>query len=115
MLVGEMERNIDAYKYMCRYEGGGLPDDPVLEGGDDAATMSDAAEATGTNVQEEGVDEADLIKTDGRYAYAIVDDVVKVVQVWPFDSFGLVATITSRVAAQGHLPGRRPAHRPVGR
>ncbi len=29
-----------------------------------------AAKASSTNVQEEGVDEADLVKTDGRYLYA---------------------------------------------
>ncbi len=99
MLVGEMERNLDGFKEWCRYEGDG-PIEPLREDAQPDAAGG-AAEATGTNLQEEGVDEADLIKTDGRYAYAIVGEEIKIVQVWPFSSFGLVATIQPQGKPQG--------------
>ena len=36
-----------------------------------AADSSSSSQVSGTNLQESGVDEADLIKTDGRYIYSI--------------------------------------------
>ncbi len=96
MLIGEMERNIDGYKQWCRYDDVPVYG-PAEEGGGDAASAEgDRAAATQTNLQEAGVDEADLIKTDGAYAYAIVGNAVKIVRVWPFADFGAVATITPR-------------------
>ncbi|MDO8526643.1 MAG: beta-propeller domain-containing protein [Deltaproteobacteria bacterium] len=43
---------------------------------------------TGTNLQEAGVDEADLIKTDGLRAYSIHGKKLKITRVWPAESFG---------------------------
>jgi uncharacterized secreted protein with C-terminal beta-propeller domain len=36
-----------------------------------------------TNIQVEGVDEADIIKNDGKYIYMIKDDVVKIIEAYP--------------------------------
>jgi len=94
MLTGEMEKNADGLKKYCRYqyEGGSTPDrTPVVN---DSQGEDNSADATGTNLQEEGVDEADLIKTDGRYAYAIVGSEVKIVRIAPFTEFGLISKIT---------------------
>lgn len=57
-------------------------------------SMSESAPSyTDTNVQEIGVDEADLIKTDGEYLYSIIGQNVKITRVWPFAEFGLVSEI----------------------
>ena len=57
--------------------------------------VSDSAgpDSTKTNLQENGVDEADLIKSDGDYVYAIVGNEILIVRAWPFESFGKVASI----------------------
>lgn len=97
MLIGEMEANLDNYKAWCRYEWDDRDSGPSIQGGEDEAAPTafndQGAEATGTNVQEQGVDEADLIKTDGQYTFAVINNEVIVVKVWPFDDFGQVATI----------------------
>ena len=46
---------------------------------DDAS--SDTTTFSGTNVQEAGIDEPDLVKTDGRHVYAAVDGRLRVVDV----------------------------------
>jgi inhibitor of cysteine peptidase len=46
-----------------------------------------------TNVQVTGIDEADIVKTDGEYVYLISSDTVKIVRVYPPKEAGLVATI----------------------
>jgi hypothetical protein len=68
----ELDAYIDSYGY---YGGGGAPSAPGAEGdsagGDGGAEPSDGGgreegtDYSGTNNQEEGVDEADLVKTDG--------------------------------------------------
>jgi len=87
MLTGEMEKNADGLTNLCRYEGDMWPLEPipVQENGDEAYSSPGA---TRTNLQEIGVDEADLIKTDGKYAYAITGDKVLITRVWPFAEFG---------------------------
>jgi uncharacterized secreted protein with C-terminal beta-propeller domain len=66
-----------------------------------AKTM-EAGEATGlggaedfsqTNVQVEGVDEADIIKTDGKYIYAVVKNNLYIVDAYPADQAKVLAKI----------------------
>lgn len=97
-LIGEMEARADDLKASCRYVfdgGGGTWDAPAVGSpADDGAEMSgETAGATGTNLQEEGVDEADLVKTDGKTAFAIVGGKVRAVRVWPFSQFGELSAI----------------------
>ena len=48
-----------------------MPDAPAANGAASAA-MDDEAEAySGTNVQVEGIDEGDIVKTDGKYIYVL--------------------------------------------
>lgn len=47
---------------------GGVPEFGVME---DAGAMLSTAEYSKTNVQEEGVDEGDIVKSDGKYIYAL--------------------------------------------
>ncbi len=57
-----------------------------------AATVADSAFST-TNVQVEGVDEADLVKTDGSYIYQVDNDKVLIIKAEPPEQMELVATI----------------------
>jgi hypothetical protein len=42
-----------------------------------------------TNVQVAGIDEADIVKTDGEYIYLVSSDAVKIVRVYPLKKAGL--------------------------
>jgi hypothetical protein len=46
-----------------------------------AAPAGSSDEFSGTNVQEVGVDEPDLVKTDGKHVFAVVDDSLRAVDV----------------------------------
>jgi inhibitor of cysteine peptidase len=52
-----------------------------------------------TNVQVEGVDEADIVKTDGEYIYVISDQKVVIVRAYPAEE----AAVLSRIAVNGTL------------
>lgn len=65
----------------------------AMEDSADASTAS-SADFTETNVQEEGVDEADIIKSDGEYLYEAVNGDIHVWRIWPLTSFAKVSTIS---------------------
>ncbi|PIQ76659.1 hypothetical protein COU78_05190 [Candidatus Peregrinibacteria bacterium CG10_big_fil_rev_8_21_14_0_10_49_24] len=46
-----------------------------------------------TNVQVEGVDESDIVKTDGSYIYAVLNGKVRIVRTDPANSMEVVSTI----------------------
>jgi len=46
-----------------------------------------------TNVQVEGVDEADIIKTDGNYIYTISDKILYIIKAYPGEDAEIVSTI----------------------
>jgi uncharacterized secreted protein with C-terminal beta-propeller domain len=48
---------------------------------------------TTTNVQEQGVDEPDIVKTDGHYLYVADGDLFAVVRSWPPDRSHLVSSV----------------------
>jgi uncharacterized secreted protein with C-terminal beta-propeller domain len=48
---------------------------------------------SGTNVQVAGVDEADVVKTDGDYVYIVKDDTVIIVQAYPAEEARIVHRI----------------------
>ena len=82
---------------------------------------------TTTNIQEKGVDEADIIKTDGKYVYTVRGDELVVAKTWPVDQTTVSARVKFKtlvpqqlylrgtdVIVQGQtsepLPGRTGAH-----
>ncbi|MCH8241527.1 MAG: beta-propeller domain-containing protein [Planctomycetes bacterium] len=84
----------------------GLQAAPTGDGG--AANVADADAALGgdsitsddsqgsfsqTTIQEVGVDESDVVKTDGSYVYVIHESMLRIVRVAPRDQFGLVAEL----------------------
>jgi len=52
-----------------------------------------ATDFSSTNIQVEGVDEADIIKNDGKYIYAIANGKLFIVNAFPAESAKIIATI----------------------
>ena len=78
---GQTAKNIKGYSQVYaaikkQYDDSGLPSSAALytSGADssaDAAVKEESREYSGTNVQVGGVDEGDIVKTDGEYIYAL--------------------------------------------
>lgn len=74
---------------------------PQLSGGttggnaaqDQKEYASSGLDHSNTNVQVQGVDEADLVKTDGQYIYIATEDSVKIIRAYPADNMSTVASI----------------------
>ena len=58
-----------------------------------------ALDFSGTNIQVEGVDEADIVKTDGEYIYVIAGQKVVIVKAYPVEE----AAVLSRITVNGTL------------
>ncbi len=54
-----------------------------------------SSDYSGTNLQVEGVDEADLVKTDGTYLYQINGSKVNIIKAQPAYAMGLASSISS--------------------
>lgn len=73
------------------------------ESADDAATApageglgagEESVDYSSTNVQVEGVDEADIVKNDGNYIYVLKGNTVRIVRAYPPASLSEVAQVT---------------------
>lgn len=64
---------------------------PSAEASDRAGSGAGPGHYTTTNNQVVGVDEADKVKTDGRYIYTIYGSEVLIIKSWPARSTGIVA------------------------
>jgi len=62
-------------------------------------TSQDSRSHSETNVQVEGVDEGDIIETDGDYLYILTDSELIIADAWPAEEM----SIASRVAIEGEL------------
>lgn len=72
----------------------------------EASADSGATSYSTTNLQEAGVDEADIIKTDGTYIYAVSGSSVQITRAWPADEASLVGAVeldASRVISGVYL------------
>jgi uncharacterized secreted protein with C-terminal beta-propeller domain len=58
---------------------------------------------TTTNVHEKGVDEADLVKTDGRYVYTLRNNELVIAKTWPVDKPDIVARLTFKTMVPQQL------------
>ncbi len=74
-------------------EAGGGVAPPVAPGA--------AGEVSGTNTQEAGIDEADLVKTDGEHLYMISGRKLVVTRAWPLELAEQLATVDLDGAPQG--------------
>lgn len=81
--------------YELHYAGDDAEDDEPFEGGGSVGdTYSDEShDYSTTNVQEEDVDEADVVKTDGSYIYRVSEGAVHIVRAWPASQVAEVSAI----------------------
>ncbi|MBS3099843.1 beta-propeller domain-containing protein [Candidatus Pacearchaeota archaeon] len=84
------------------YEYGGIyrGDVPLTQNaGDAASAKSESADSASgnvystTNVQVSGVDEADIVKTDGQYIYAISHNILHIAEAYPAEDAEIISTI----------------------
>ena len=102
---GSLQRFASADDFIRAFKNGGKSQYGTAEDGITMKSASPSA-ATGTasesatpehsttNVQVEGVDEADLVKNDGHYIYAVSGDTVFIVAAYPSQE----ARVVSRIA-----------------
>lgn len=94
----------EAYKYPTFLEFG----DAIQLGSDTAKTVVSERSYSETNVQVAGVDEADLIETDGEYLYILRGSELLIANAWPADELSLVSRRQVRGSALGqYLYGDR--------
>ncbi len=58
-----------------------------------ASSATEAYDYSGTNIQVEGVDEADIVKTDGKFIYLASEKIVYIIRAYPTDEAGIVTKI----------------------
>ncbi len=58
------------------------------------ATTASISDYSTTNVQVQGVDELDTVKTDGQYIYTITNNSLVIVKAYPATGAGVISTIT---------------------
>ena len=71
----------------------GFEDVFTFSAGDTPRGLQGTAGYSTTNVQVEGVDEPDIVKTDGTYIYTITEEKIAVVKAYPADTAQIVSWI----------------------
>ncbi|MCF8006986.1 MAG: beta-propeller domain-containing protein [Methylovulum sp.] len=71
-----------------------LANGTTLVGAVPDAVNTDSGEYSETNVQVQGVDEGDIVKTDGRYIYQIQNGQVRISRAYPVDKMASVALLS---------------------
>ena len=73
--------------------GGGIVASPTASPAAQTPGQSpaDSGDFSGTNNQVAGVDEADLVKTDGHHLYVMAGDGVDIVRAWPAEELAVVS------------------------
>ncbi len=91
----EGAERVGPYGFDDGFHGGPVPADAMFDGddgdafetsapvtrGDDTAALVEGVDFSGTNIQEQGVDEADIVKTDGERIYIVANRQLIVVDV----------------------------------
>jgi len=107
-LANFIESSAEEYYFDYVTKSGGIF--PIFRGGvvmESASTASSAdvlgstppspQDYSGTNIQVEGVDEADLVKTDGNYIYLVSGETVYIVRAFPAEEAEIVASFEPRL------------------
>ncbi|MCK6504103.1 beta-propeller domain-containing protein [Myxococcota bacterium] len=68
---------------------------------EDAGGTQGATSYSTTNIQEAGVDEADLVKTDGTWLYSLSGTHLVISRAWPVDELAMAATVKLDGAPRG--------------
>ncbi len=91
-------RTQEMYRMWGNLKGRGFLPPPFASVVLEAGTAADASgqgtpDYSGTNIQVEGVDEADMVKTDGEHIYLARDSQVFIVKAWPPEDAGVMAKL----------------------
>jgi hypothetical protein len=78
-----------------RYWSVAMTDASGLAATSTGSNPADTGDFSGTNNQVAGVDEGDLIKTDGQHLFVLAGDGVDILNAWPTDELGVVSHITT--------------------
>lgn len=76
--------------FAFRTPGGIVPFDAMSE---DTNGGAPGVDYSGTNVQVEGVDEADIVKTDGTFLYIVSDNMIYIVRAYPPEQSEVISSI----------------------
>ncbi len=91
--IRQMEKDMDSYYKSCSLYGPQAM--PV--------SSSTGSNFTPTNLQEEGVDEGDIIKTDGESIFVLTQTSVDIFKAWPVAEFQKVGSFTFGDTAQSYI------------
>ena len=69
--------------------------DANVVSGSTGSRPAETGDFSGTNNQVAGVDEGDLVKTDGEHLFVLAGDGVDIVNAWPADELAVVSHITT--------------------
>jgi len=88
--------------YTFGVRGMGLESNDALASPETAApSEAGSSDYSKTNIQVEGVDEADIVKTDGEYIYIVSGGNVTIVKAYPAEE----ATVVSKISLNGSIMG----------
>jgi len=99
-------KDVSPWRYRPILLNGGIVNGGIVNGGiansgaaavDATATPSpsETGDYSGTNNQVAGVDEGDLVKTDGQHLFVLAGDGVDILNAWPADQLGGVSHIAT--------------------
>ncbi len=97
MLDGRGMATLEGGQMSDAVPGGPIEPQPPAE----PSAASANSEYSTTNIQVEGVDEADIIKTDGEYIYMISNNTVIILKAYPAEE----AEVLSRISFNGTITG----------
>ena len=92
-----MEKTVSAPSASFGSAGVAAADMKGEESSQSANFVRSTSDYSKTNIQVEGVDEADIIKTDGSYIYAVVKNALYIVKANPADQADIVSKIDFKV------------------
>lgn len=75
-----------------------MPSGAMQKGAANIQSPAGASDYSTTNIQVEGVDEADFVKNDGKYIYVIAQDKIEIVDAFPASQ----AKILSAISVEGY-------------
>ena len=81
------------YNKKLRMLGSAVEQEQMLDKSASADALEAASDYSGTNVQVEGVDEGDIIKSDGEYLYGVNNQEILVVKAYPAEELSVVSRI----------------------
>lgn len=95
--LNRIEKDYFWYKKMINEDSDliwiGSPEPVVMEDGLGEKSYGSPKSYSKTNTQISGVDEADMVKTDGVHAFQLDQDKIRITKIWPAEELELVYTV----------------------